>query len=219
MIMLLAMVTISCKKDDGPPPNPAAASLVFPEENSECNEGTILSDTQSTVTFRWNASTATNNYVVSVTDLNANRTSNHNTMVNEVDITINRGTPYSWSVTSNGAENTTAATSETWQFYNAGPGLVSHPPFPASVTNPEMGSTVFSGAITLRWAASDVDNDIVSYDVLFDTVSPPVASVGNVTIAERLVTTNADTIYYWQVTSNDSQGNKTKSPIFQFRTN
>lgn len=217
--LVLIMVTTSCKKDDGPPPNPTAASLIFPEENSECNEGTVLSDTQSRVTFRWNASSATNNYVVNLTNLDTGSSSTHNSTVNEVDITISRGTPYSWFVTSNGSENTIPATSEAWSFYNAGLGLVSHPPFPAAVTSPEMGSLIFSGAITLRWVGADVDNDIVSYDVTFDTVSPPLESVGNVTSSEQLVTTNAGTTYYWQVTSNDSQGNKTKSQVFQFRTN
>ncbi len=217
--LVVLVLNISCKKDDGPPPNPSVANLIFPEENSECNEGTILSDAQSRVTFRWDASNSTNNYVVSLTNLNTNSTSTHNSTVNEVDITISRGTLYSWFVTSNGSENTTPAMSEVWRFYNAGPGLVSHPPFPAEVTSPEMGSSVFSGAVTLRWVGADVDNDIISYDITFDTVTPPVQSVGNVTNTELLVTTNTDTTYYWQVISNDSQGNTTKSQVFQFKTN
>ncbi|NER18005.1 hypothetical protein [Spongiivirga citrea] len=217
--LVLALITISCKKDDGPPPNPTAATLIFPEENSECNEGTILSATQSTVTFRWTMSNATNDYVVTLTNLDTNTTSTEQSTTNEVDITINRGTPYSWSVTSNGVVNTDPAESPTWRFYNAGPGIVSHPPFPASTPSPEMGATVPSGSITLRWQAADVDNDIASYDVVFDTVSPPVQAVGNVTTAEQIVNTSASTTYYWQITTNDSQGNKSKSQIFQFKTN
>ena len=35
--------------------DPVAVALVFPEDNLECQEGTIINDTQSEVIFRWNA--------------------------------------------------------------------------------------------------------------------------------------------------------------------
>lgn len=219
IVLVFATISTSCKKDDGPPPNPTAATLIFPEENSECNEGTVISDTQSTVTFRWSMTTATENYVVTLTNLDSNSTTTQESETNELDIIVNRGTPYSWSVTSNGVINTDPAESLTWRFYNAGPGIVTHPPFPASTPSPILGATVAAGSTTLSWQGADVDNDIVSYDVLFDTVTPPVQSTGNVTTTQQVVNTNSGTTYYWQINTNDSEGNTSKSQIFRFNTN
>jgi len=51
---------------------PLATTLIFPENNTECNEGEIISDTESRVTFRWNASEFTDSYIVHLTNLNTN---------------------------------------------------------------------------------------------------------------------------------------------------
>lgn len=216
--IFLVLFTTSCKKDD-PPRDPSIATLIFPEENSECNEGTILSDTQSSVVFRWEAADHAQNYVVSLRDLTSNATSTHNSTNTEAEITINRATPYSWFVTANGAENTTPSQSAAWKFYNAGLAVSSHAPFPADVIAPTMGSTQTSGSITLQWAGSDVDNDIDRYDILFDTVNPPVASAGTSFTSSVIVTAAAATTYYWQVITKDAVGNSSNSVVFQFRTN
>ncbi|WP_340201511.1 hypothetical protein [Ascidiimonas sp. W6] len=200
---------------------PSAATLIFPEDNTECNEGTVISDTQSTVTFRWNASDNTDSYTVNVKNLNTNSTTSQNASTNQLDITILRGVPYSWSVVSraNGASQT--ATSQTWKFYNAGLPVESYIPFPAEAISPTTGADVdaSSGAVTLEWEGEDIDDDIQNYDVFFGVDNPPATKVNTVTASSISVDITAGNVYYWSIVTRDQEGNTSNSEVFQFRAN
>ena len=84
-LMLIGMFLISCggggsgSSDNGPDPVPVpaplAATLIFPDNNTECNEGEVVNDTQSRVTFQWNASQNTDSYEVNLKNLNTNNSS------------------------------------------------------------------------------------------------------------------------------------------------
>ncbi len=207
--------------DPDPVPDPSAASLIFPDNNSECNEGTIVNDAESTVTFRWNASQNTDSYEVSLRNLDTNTTTTVDSSTNEASITIQRGTPYEWFVISRADGTNATANSPTWRFYNQGPGVVNYPPFPAEAVSPQRGSSIDSvgGSVSLEWNGSDVDNDIVEYEVLFDTASDPVTSLGTTANSTIDASVSSGTVYYWRVISTDSAGNTSQSEIFQFRVN
>ncbi|MEM8929478.1 MAG: hypothetical protein AAGC45_14870, partial [Bacteroidota bacterium] len=133
-LIVVALAFVGCGGSDGddspePPPSggiddeptipdPSAAALVFPEDNTECNTGIVDPNNSalSTVTFEWNASQNTDSYTVTVTNLNTNISSFANVVTNEADITIERGTPYSWFVTSRATGTMSTADSETFQF-------------------------------------------------------------------------------------------------------
>jgi len=78
LFYLSALLILSCGGGDDsgggtptiPPPaaipDPSATSLIFPENNTECNEGVVVNDTQSTVTFRWENSQNTDSYEVNI---------------------------------------------------------------------------------------------------------------------------------------------------------
>ena len=68
--LFVLAVFVSCGGDDGPPPAPQGAALVFPEENSECTTGTEVNQTFTQVTFRWMASSNTERYTLNVVNLN-----------------------------------------------------------------------------------------------------------------------------------------------------
>lgn len=217
-ILLILILTLSCSKDDGGNPNPEAASLIFPDNNQECNQGVDVSQTQSTVTFRWTESAKTDSYDVFLKNLNTQSTTSRSSLVNELDITINKGTPYSWYVVSKKTNILETAQSETWKFYNSGDAISSYAPFPADLLFPTMGATL-TGITTqnLSWIGSDIDNDIVSYDVYFDTANPPITLVGNTANTNMDVTVAAGNSYYWRVVTIDSQGNNSQSEIFEFK--
>ncbi len=202
-----------------PIPNPSAATLIFPDNNAECNEGSILSDTESEVTFRWNASQNTDSYTVNLRNLDTDGTQQLNANTNELAIRLNRGTPYSWSVTSraNGTDET--AESSTWRFYNAGLGIENYSPFPADNPSPKSGASIDSGTINLSWEGSDLDGDIASYEVLLDTANPPIASEGSTTENLLQVELATSGVYYWRVITIDETNNSSRSEIFQFRVN
>ncbi len=204
--------------DPDPGPDPSAANLIFPDNNTECNEGTVINENQSSVTFRWSNAENTDSYDVTVRNLNTNATSVTSATTNQADITIERGTPYEWFVTSRANGTNATANSATWRFYNQGPGIENYAPFPATAINPERGAALsVGGTIALEWEGSDVDNDITGYEVLFGTDPEPVVSLGTTTDNTLDAETSAGQVYYWQVITNDSAGNSSESEIFEFQ--
>ena len=217
-IILALLLALSCSKDEGNP-NPSATSLIFPDNNQECNQGIDVSGTnQSTVTFRWTASTKTDSYDVRLKNLNTQNITTQTTLTNELSINIEKGTPFSWYVVSKNTKVIETAESETWKFYNAGDPIASYAPFPADLVSPAMGSTLIGITTpTLSWLGSDIDNDIVSYDIYFDTSNPPTSLEGNTASTSINVSVAAVNTYYWRVITKDSQGNNSQSEIFQFK--
>ncbi len=197
---------------------PEASSLVSPANNEECNQGNVVSATESNVRFEWSKAANANSYTVVLKNLDTNSTEEFNSTTNITSIKLLRGVPYSWQVVSKSNKTTTTASSETWRFYNAGEGVSNYAPFPANLVSPAMGSTT-TATVSLEWTGSDIDNDIEDYKVYLSTSTPPTdlqatttdTSVSNITLT-------ADSVYYWRVVTTDSQGNNSQSPIFEFRT-
>ncbi len=201
--------------------DPVSATLVFPENNTECQEGIIIDELRSRVTFQWLASEHTDSYEVHLKNLNDDTESLHDSNTNEASIILERGTPYNWYVLSKSDNSNNVAESETWQFYNAGLGQVSHAPFPAGLLNPTNGETIeiTNGTTTLNWEASDIDNDIVQFEVLFGTTNPPTEIAGTTSSSELSVNLDSGTTYFWFVRTIDSNNNLSESDIFSFRAN
>ncbi len=239
IIMLSVFILGGCSSsggdDDTPPgnggdddtpsiPDPSAATLVFPEDNTECNTGIVNpnDETLSTVTFEWNAANNADSYTVTVTNLNTNNAMFANSSSTEADITIERGTPYSWFVTSRAQGTSSTAESATFRFYNEGPGIENYAPFPAEAVQPGRGENFESGtsSVDLEWSGADIDGDIEEYEVFFGTAPDPTDSLGVVSgTSLDDVAVMDGTIYYWQVITRDSFGNSSSSEIFSFRIN
>ncbi|MBT8183395.1 MAG: hypothetical protein KJN76_01035 [Eudoraea sp.] len=225
-ILLMGVLLVSCGGGDSggdpdPQPDPvaapSAATLIFPDNNTECNEGDVVSDTQSRVTFQWNASQNTDSYEINIKNLNSNNTSKSNSNTNSADITIERGVPYEWFVVSKATGTAETASSATWKFYNQGPGIENYAPFPAEAVYPNRGASIdSSGPITLEWTASDVDNDLAEFDVYFGMEPDPVTLVETTAESTSEVTVASGETYYWRIISRDSQGNTSQSEIFEF---
>jgi hypothetical protein len=223
-ILILTLITVllySCSKggsDDGPS-FPEVVNLVFPDNNQECNEGISVNATQSQVTFQWNASANTTTYDLVIKNLDTDATTTINSVTTEATVTINKATPYSWHVVSKSDETPETAQSATWKFYNAGDAIQNYAPFPAELVAPTMGANLTGiTSVTLEWSGSDVDNDIIGYDVYFDTVTPPSTQVStDQTEKTNDVSVSAGNIYYWKVITKDAEGNNSESPIFEFR--
>ncbi|GMN11250.1 hypothetical protein MTsPCn9_20450 [Croceitalea sp. MTPC9] len=208
--------------DDTPPPmipSPSASTLIFPEDDTECNTGAVVSDTKSNVTFEWNTSKNTDTYEINLTNLNTSNFLRTSVSTNEITLLIERGTPYEWFVISKANGTNETATSQTWRFFNEGPGIENYAPFPAEAINPTRGANIASTtSITLEWDASDVDEDITTYEVLFGTEVTPSISLGSTSEKSiENVGISGNTTYYWQVITTDSNGNTSNSEIFEFK--
>ena len=196
-----------------------AAKLVFPYKNSLCNEGINLTPTESTVFFEWEANKDADGYTLIIENLSSGAIISKITTQIKIAIVIQRATPYSWHVVSNSNDILIAdEKSETWQFYNAAPGVEFYAPFPAAINSPAMAATIPTTAeVTLNWTGSDVDNDIIAYDVYFGVNSEPEFHIGGLTASELNVSVLANTIYYWKVVTKDEEGNSSDSGVHQFK--
>jgi hypothetical protein len=215
--------------DDNPmaTPAPTAAQLLFPENQTECTEGEINPNdsSRSTINFRWEAGDNTENYRVTVTNLNSGNSQFVSTTSTNLDITLLRGEAYSWQIASSNTTNTTTANSEVFVFYNQGEGITNYAPFPATTLNPSMGENIASNGETVtidfQWESSDLDSSNLNYRFILSTsnnLENPIfeESLENNTVSKDF---NEAGVYYWQILTSDSEGNTSASSTFEFRIN
>ncbi|MEM9078542.1 MAG: hypothetical protein AAGC43_15985 [Bacteroidota bacterium] len=222
ILVFLGAVMISCGGSDDPPAVPTAVQLIFPDENSECTTGVSVNEELSQVTFEWMASDNTESYTLRAINLNTNVPLSITTASTSASVSINKGTPYSWSVTSMNSQSNQSATSETWLFYNSG-SQTTYAPFPAQLVSPVSGSTVSpnsSNNVVLEWTGADVENDIQGYQVFFSNQNPPTTELGTFDAFASSVsaTVVANTVYFWRVITTDEEGNTSDSGVFEFKT-
>ena len=218
-LMTLTLLIQACGGDGEPEPvAPGKASLQFPENNTECFDGNILSDTQSEVTFNWSESINTSNYTLHVRNLDSEQMQTENSSSTSATVTLARGAAYSWYVVSKNSSGKTNQ-SDTWHFFNAGVGESSHSPFPAEAVNPTSGANIAAGRLDLQWKGNDLDGDLVAYEVYLDTQNPPQEQIGTPSNSTYNVEVESGNIYYWYVVSVDSKGNRSNSEVFEFKVN
>ncbi len=214
------VLLLGCRKKSEPKP-PEAATLVFPVKDSECTTGRDLGGGVSEVEFKWMASGYTDSYELRVTDLNSNITQTTITKGISAKLPIAKGQPFSWLVRSRNTKVAKVATSGSWNFYNAG-SITTHVPFPAELVNPKNGTSLFkdiNNEVTLEWAAADIDDDIVGFDIYFSTENPPGSLEVSLTSdkMDKAVTVSSNTTYYWKVVTKDKKGNSSDSGVSAFK--
>lgn len=221
LIPVVLILAIACNsKDDNPRPTPPkVATLLFPEKDETCMQGVIIDDNRSTITFEWEPNKGADNFTLTIRNLLTNRIETYNSTENFKEVTLARNTPYSWFITAINTNSGETTTSNLWKFYNAGEGVVSYPPFPAELLTPKSGSTAYSTTnIQFTWDASDVDNDIVQYELFLDTVNPPTKQLVSQLTSETFTLSPLDpNVYYWYINTIDKSGNSTPSTIGDFR--
>jgi hypothetical protein len=159
-----------------------------------------------------------------VTNLNTNVVTNKTGLTTtSTKVTLEKGVPYSWNITSKSTKSSVATASDTWKFYLAGTGVSNYAPFPADLKTPTSGSTVTrtDGKVTFTWDGSDPDSgDTLTYTLYVDTTdgkqTPPTAQTG-VSVLTLDVALDAASTYYWRVKSSDGT-NSSYSTIYSFKT-
>ncbi len=210
--------------DDGPGADPIvpilppeASVLVFPYQNSECEEGTNLSNTESTVKFEWKNAANADSYTLYITNLLSNTSTNYDIEVNFKEVRLLRAVPYAWKVVSKSEKIADTAESTSWRFYNQGLGDANTIPFPADVLAPLSGASITTAAVDLYWSGLDIDDDIQGYDVYFGVTNPPTNLIAENTSEENVKDVSVNTgKYYWYVITKDNVGNTSTSQLFYF---
>lgn len=218
VITMVVLSLLGCGKDSPKPP--AAAKLLFPEQNSECTTGVDLNETTSRVEFLWQKAANTDSYELRVTHLLTQVTQTVSTAQLSAELPLQKGAPYSWIVISHNSETQETAISSSWRFYNAG-AVRTYAPFPAEIIAPESGATVFrdiNNEVVLEWAGADIDNDIAGYELYFSEVDPPALfSEPAASTTSIKVSVQANTVYFWKIITTDREGNRSDSGIYGFR--
>lgn len=195
---------------------PVGVNLVFPVADALCNEGTDLTPTESTVFFEWQPNTNAENYTLNIENLETGTQTQYETEDYIFPVTIQRAVAYRWFVEY--VHQNDIKQSAVWNFYNAGLGVQTYAPFPAEIVSPVMAQNInATNAVTLQWNGSDVDNDIVGYDVYFGTDNPPNLNTSALSGNQLAVSVTSGTIYFWNVITMDSAGNTSESGVYQFK--
>lgn len=220
LLPALFLMLASCSSSDESPQvlSPASATLVFPANNTECNEGTDVDANNSSVNFQWQAAENTTSYELYLEDLESNILQHEITTETELELIISKGKAFRWYVESKSETTEEVAKSEIWNFYNAGEGITSHVPFPAEIISPEYGETFSAdtSTLTLEWKGSDLDQDVLEYEVFLGEVNPPENVEGTTSEEKMQITVTTGKTYYWFIKTIDSNNNSSNSSIFHF---
>jgi hypothetical protein len=218
-ILFIGILAAGCRKKGGPGPAPGAAILIAPAKDLPCFTGTVVSQTESSVAFSWNAADNASAYTLTIKNLLTATESTQETTTPNATVTLLRNTPYAWHVKSKASRNTIIADSEVWKFYNAGPGITTFAPYPAELLTPTFGQLFDNGTskVNLTWKGSAVDNNITGYIVYFGPkANPDVFRERTTDSFVNDVTVSSNTTYYWRVVSIDANGNISDSGISNF---
>ncbi|NJW52096.1 right-handed parallel beta-helix repeat-containing protein [Salinimicrobium oceani] len=227
LILFLGALAISCSSDDDAQvvtsAVPGVASLVLPQDNTECEIGDVVAN-MAEVAFEWNEAVDTERYDLIITNaVTQEVTQRLNLATTSLIVRLERGNPYTWKVISkNSGEETTA--SESYKFYVAGEPGSNNVPFPASLVAPASGTTVspVDGKITMEWeaASTDTDGDALTYTLFLDTVDgdqePPEERKG-LTVTSMDVEVAPNSTYFWHVETTDGK-NTAISNTYTFKT-
>ena len=207
------------------PVDPQAAILTAPSNNETCLDGISINDTQSNVELLWSAAQDALSYEVVITNLMTQTSQTYASSVNALTVSLIKAEPYLWSVKSIGEEGSNPATSDEWRFYLAGDAITNYAPFPSVLLIPRSGANVtldINSLVILNWTCSDVDDDLVTFEVYLDEVDAT-TKINELEYQESEVAYEVEVesgkVYYWKIIAIDSNGNQSSSGVYAFRTN
>jgi len=211
-LIVMCLILSSCSSDPYTfrvPVDPTAANLSKPANNSQCLE-------VEKVKFEWNKSENTESYTITIINLLSNEVTTQNSSTNTLEVTLPKGQPYSWQITSKNSGSSKIAKSEVWKFYLSGEAQFNHAPFPAEIISPKNDAKVNTGSIKLSWTVSDVDTgDTHKFDIKLDKVDGTTLISTDQSATEKNEDLSAGT-YFWQVIAKDDKGNHSDSGIYKF---
>lgn len=225
--LILMLIFIGCggsSDDDGfnPPPDreenklPTIPKLVYPQNNLLCIDNTLE--------FEWNHSTDPDNNSISYElEIAYDRSFNEmvetvNQVENIVEIDLDKGKEYNWRVRAKDSKGGYSSYSEIWNFFTEADGILNHLPYSPSQEFPEEGSKIDGNVVKLQWNSTDLDNDVLTYDVYFGENNPPELKVSDYASKELTVELEKDKIYFWRVIVKDNKDGVTLGQIWSFKS-
>ncbi|WP_418262505.1 fibronectin type III domain-containing protein [Flavobacterium faecale] len=178
------------------------------------------------VDFQWNKSQDLDNDLLSY-KVEISENSGFTSIVQTKTVTalsttmsLDKGKVFYWRVKAIDTKNAQSDFSSANQFLTEGEGVTNHLPFSPDLITPVHDGIIDGTSTSLRWSASDVDNDSLTFDVYLDTASTPLTKVsenqtGTTYNASNLI---AATTYYFKVVVKDGKGGETIGQVWSFST-
>ena len=223
-LIIVCFLISNCSSDETSALIPEKALLISPAEDSPCLTGDSVSDTEIEVFFKWSPARNTDYYNLRITNLISNEIINETNIENTgATVVLEKGKPYSWSVSSKSNLVNDVGTSEVNNFYVGGFESVTNAPLPVSLTQPDQGSNVIigkGGKVSFSWSENSQNNSM-KYTLYLDKIDgkqTPSDEYTDLTANTIDVTLENGTTYFWRVKSFDGV-NSSFSVVNTFKTN
>ena len=223
-LIIVCFLISNCSSDETTGLIPEKALLISPAENSPCLTGDSVSDTEIEVIFRWSPARNTDYYNLRITNLISNEIINKTNIENTgATVVLEKGKPYSWSVSSKSDLVNDVGTSDVNNFYVGGFESVTNAPVPVSLTQPDQGSNVIigeGGKVSFSWSENSQNNSM-KYTLYLDKIDgkqTPSSEHTDLTAKTIDVTLENGTTYFWRIKSFDGT-NSSFSAVNTFKTN
>ena len=223
-LIIVCFLISNCSSDETSALIPEKALLISPAKDSPCLTGDSVSDTEIEVIFKWSPARNTDYYNLRITNLISNEIINETNIENTgATVVLEKGKPYSWSVSSKSDLVNDVGTSEVNNFYVGGFESVTNAPLPVSLTQPDQGSNVIigeGGKVSFSWSENSQNNSM-KYTLYLDKIDgkqTPSDEYTDLTANTIDVTLENGTTYFWRVKSFDGV-NSSFSVVNTFKTN
>jgi hypothetical protein len=223
-LIIVCFLISNCSGDESSALIPEKALLISPAENYPCLTGDSVSESEIEVIFRWSPARNTDYYNLRITNLISNEIINITNIENTgATVVLEKGKPYSWSVSSKSDLVNDVGTSDVNNFYVGGFESVTNAPVPVSLTQPDQGSNVIigeGGKVSFSWSENSQNNSI-KYTLYLDKIygkQTPSSEHTDLTAKTIDVTLENGTTYFWRIKSFDGT-NSSFSAVNTFKTN
>jgi hypothetical protein len=223
-LIIVCFLISNCSSDETTALIPEKALLISPAENYPCLTGDSVSESEIEVIFRWSPARNTDYYNLRITNLISNEIINITNIENTgATVVLEKGKPYSWSVSSKSDLVNDVGTSDVNNFYVGGFESVTNAPVPVSLTQPDQGSNVIigeGGKVSFSWSENSQNNSM-KYTLYLDKIDgkqTPSSEHTDLTAKTIDVTLENGTTYFWRIKSFDGT-NSSFSAVNTFKTN
>ncbi|UOY07186.1 fibronectin type III domain-containing protein [Muricauda sp. SCSIO 64092] len=233
MIIFLCLFTLNaCSKSGGedepeivqePKPDsevrntaPTTPTTIFPTNGLLC--------TDNPLEFKWDPSTDKEgdaiSYEIELAEDRAFNSIIEKTTVSEttVTFTLEKGVQLNWRIRAKDDNGEYSNYSSSWNFYTEGEGIANYLPFTPTLIHPKSFSKVEENNVLLEWSSSDVDGDLLYYDIYFGETTPPALIEENSVPSTHEVSVTPGKTYYWKIVVKDNNGGESIGDIWIFKS-
>lgn len=140
------------------------------------------------------------------------------TTQNSVSLSLEAGLQFNWRVRAFDTNGNESPFSDSWQFITETPGVQNHLPFSPELVSPDLYTLVSGPTVVLEWNTSDVDGDILEYEIFFGTSNPPNQVEAGILEKSLEVVIQPGNTYYWQIIARDSKGGVAIGQTWNFKS-